>query len=765
MQSIAQNYRKLSIYRKRNFKFDILSAIVVFLVAIPLCLGIALASKAPPLAGILSGIIGGIVVGGLSGSSVSVSGPAAGLVAVVLSVLLRLGDFNTFLLALTMAGLFQIIIGALRAGFIADYVPSNVIQGLLCAIGILLIIKQLQPAFSLDHNLHEVKHHLINGALGFALEDFYIHIDLGAAFISCFSLVVLIFFEKTRISWLKSIPGPIVVVISGIIINQILVFNDSILQQEGIQLVNIPHFTNFSEFAAQLSMPSWHALGNPQVYICGLIIALVASLETLLNINAAEKLDRKRRSVSKDRELIAQGIGNLFAGLIGGIPITSVVVRSSVNIQAGARTKFSTVLHGILLLIFVALLSSWLNEIPLSCLAAILIYTGYKLNKPKIYVAVYNQGMERFIPFVITLVGIVGDDLLTGIIMGLLASLFFTLRSNSLARLDIIKEYHSTGMTHRLVLPQQTSFLNKASLIAELKTIPKNAQLIIDARYTDYIDKEIIEFIKEFKEDAHLKPISLNLLGFKEHYDIHNYIDFINVTNYDVQSNISPASVLHILCEGNLRFVHDRRIHRCLKTDLHHTAEKQHPLAVVLGCIDSRVPVETIFDVTLGDLFCIRVAGNVVNEDVIASMEFACHFMGAKLIVVLGHTRCGAIQAACDGIQEGHITQLLEKMTPAINAEHAIKTDRHGKNEAFVNHVTSLNVGLSLEHIYTQSDILKNMVRESKIGMVGAIYDVHTGIVSFNDFSTQLPTMGGVSNDPLKEDLHRLLVDAKQGDG
>lgn len=757
-------YRKLKIYQHRGFKFDFISAIVVFLVAIPLCLGTALASGAPLFSGILSGIIGGIIVGIVSGSPVSVSGPAAGMAAVVLSAIAQLGDFNTFLLALTLAGVFQVIIGSFRAGFIADYVPSNVIQGLLCAIGILLIIKQLPFAFTLSSNLTELKSHLLDMDEGLSLQplqDLSYHINSGAMLISVISLGILIYFDKTTIKWLKIVPGPIVVVMTAILLNELFVLTDSYLVQNTPQLVNIPRHDSVSDFFAQLNTPTWSAWSNPTVWFYGALLATVASLETLLNIKASEKLDKKRRSSSKNKELLAQGFGNLLAGLVGGIPITSVIVRTSVNIQTGSKTKFSTILHGLFILFAVCLTPQTLNKIPLSSLAIILIYTGYKLTKPTIYLKIYQQGMDRFIPFIATIIAIVLSNLLAGILLGLIVSLFFILKLNSEVRLDLIKEIYPNGITCRLVLPQQTTFLNKATLVAELESLPKKSQLIIDARYSDYIDKEIVEYIKEFKrEQAPHKQISLNLIGFKDHYDIHNYIDFINVTTFDVQATLTPQEVLHVLKEGNHRFLNDKRIHRSFNIDIKYTATTQHPIAVVLGCIDSRVPVETIFDMSFGDLFCIRVAGNVINDDVLASMEYACDVVGAKLIVVLGHTRCGAIQAACDGVKKGHITQLLAKIKPAIDAEIDTKTDRQGNNLAFVDHVTELNIGHTLQEIYQGSPILKRLTDQNGIGLVGALYDVNTGDVHFKDCSLLVRHFGSKKSDLLPEKLQLLLKDA-----
>lgn len=758
--------KPFSHYQNNALRFDMVSAIVVFLVAIPLCLGIALASGAPLFSGVLSGIIGGIVVGALSGSHISISGPAAGMSVVVLTAINQLGDFNAFLLALTFAGILQILAGYLKAGFIAEYIPSNVIQGLLSAVGILLIVKQLPFAFTLSHSLDDFKKELVDLSTHITyqpLHDLSQHINIGAVVLSISSILILMTFERTRVRWLKALPGPFVVVMIGILLNECFLMSNSILAQESPHLVNLPKHDGFSDFLSNMKSPDWSRLFDINIYISACLISLVAGLENLLNIKAGEKLDKKHRYCSKDRELIAQGVGNLLAGLVGGIPITSVIARTSVNIQTGAKTKMAAIMHGVLLLIAVMLIPDALNKIPLSSLAAVLIYTGYKLTRPSLYIEIYRQGMDRFLPFIATVVGILSYSLLVGILLGLMISLFYILRSNSQVRLDIIKEHYPKGVINRLVLPQQTSFLNKASLIAELDTIPKKSELIIDARYSDFIDKEIIEFIKDYKRDfAPNKQISLNLLGFKDRYHIHNYVDFINVTTYDVQANLTQYQVLNLLREGNQRFRYDTRIHRNTKLDVKQTATTQHPIAVVLGCIDSRVPVETIFDMSFGDLFCVRIAGNVVNEDILASIEYACHVIGAKLIVVLGHTRCGAIQAACDGVEKGHITQLLDKIKPAIAAETYTTADRTGKNHHFVHKVTQLNIANTLQHIYQKSEILKEMIESEQIGMVGALYEVATGEVRFNDFSPFLTQLKHNQQSILVEKLRKTLTAANR---
>lgn len=760
-EPLSYNLRKLKIYTMRNLKFDFIAAIVVFLVAIPLCLGIALASGAPLFSGILSGIIGGIVVGSLSGSQVSVTGPAAGMAGVVFAAITQLDSFQAFLLALTFAGLIQIFIGGLKAGFIADYIPSNIIQGLLCAIGILLIIKQLPLAFTLSSTLTELKGHLLDVTSSLSLTpllNISMHINTGAMIISLSCLALLIYFDKTKSQMLKAIPGPIIAVLAGIIINEVFSLSGSFLTQHGPHLVNIPKHEGFMEFLSEIQSPDWGTFNNPQIYLYALIIAIVASLESLLNVKAGEKLDKSRRYCSKDQELLAQGFGNLIAGLIGGIPVTSVIIRTSVNIQAGSRTKFSTILHGVFILFAVMIIPEALNKIPLSSLAAILIYTGYKLTKPAIYLNIYRQGMDRFFPFIVTIICIVALNLLAGILIGLLISLFFILKSNSEVRLDIVKEIYPHGTTNRLILPQQITFLNKASLVTELDSIPAHSQLIIDAHYSEYIDKEIVEFIKEFQQDlAPLKHISLNIEGFKEQYNIHNYVDFINVTTYDVQATLTPAKVLSILKEGNMRFTNGTMIHRNIKSDIQYTAATQYPIAVVLGCIDSRVPIETVFDMSFGDIFCIRIAGNVINNDILASIEFACDVAGAKLIVVLGHTNCGAIKAACDDFKQGHLTELLHKIKPAISAETTTTEHRQSTNTTFVDNVMELNIANTLQQIYQKSEILRSITEKNQIGMVGAVYDIKTGAAHFKDYSKMIKLFGNHDNQLLIENIQTII--------
>lgn len=749
--------RLINIYTKKHLKFDIISGFVVFLVAIPLCLGIALASGAPLFSGLLSGIIGGVIVGIISNSQVSVSGPAAGMAAVVLAALTEFDNFNLFLLALTFAGFYQIILGIFRAGFLSDYIPFSVIQGLLSAIGILLIIKQIPFAFTLSQNINELKDHLLDVTQGFSINPLYElvnHLNLGAIIISTVSIAILFYFDKTSREELKNIPAAIIVVFVGVILNAIFIYFHLDIAQNYIYLVNIPEFEGFKGFVNQFQFPDWSQWLNPQVYLYAFIIGTLASIESLLNIKASEKIDKKNRYCSKDQELIAQGIGNTVAGLIGAIPVTSVIVRTTVNVQANAKTKMSAIFHGIYLLIAIISIPNILNKIPLSSLAAILIFTGYKLAKPEIFLNLYRQGLDRFIPFIATVIGIVVFNILAGVLVGLIISLFYILKTNSNVRLDIIHEIYPNGVTNRLLLPQQITFLSKAALTKELDAIPRGAELIIDASNSDFIDKEILELIEEFKNrQAIHKNISLSLIGFKENYMIHDYINFIPVTTYDVQADLNPHEVLTLLYEGNQRFVKKIPVRTHQFPDYKFYFTKRYPIAVVLSCIDFVVPVENIFDMGYGDIISIRIGANIVNSDILQNIEYATKIAGCKLIVILGHTNCGILDELCSHRpHKPDMKTFYKKLQPVMQEiEQHLEILPKGK---CVDKINNYNTAFALTEVYSKNKYIKQNIDDETIGIVGAVYDSKSKKVTFKNFSKELQHFGfGDSGSDLNSDL------------
>lgn len=720
-------------------KADIVAAIVVSLVALPLCMGIALASGAPLFTGLITGVIGGVVVGALSGSSVSVSGPAAGLVAVVISGVNELGSYEAFLLALCFAGLLQVMLGLLRAGFISDYVPSNVIQGLISAIGVLIIIKQLPLAICRHSDFNS----LINGLkraqeqLGFGhFLEFSAYFNISSIMIATTTILIMVYWKKLAFHpFLKTIPAAIVAVVISVLLG---IFFDTFwpaFALETTHYVAMPTINSFSTFLENLRGPDFSRLNDKHIYIQAFIIAVVASLETMVSLEAADQLAQKHKRSSRNRELIAQGVGNSLSALTGGLPIASVVVRSSVNIAAGSKTKLSVILHGLLLLGSVLFLSEWLNYIPIPALAAILIYTGYKLCQYAVFKSMYEQGIGYFLPFIATFIGILFTGLLNGVVIGLLVSMILILYNHSKGKFTRVKEKYPTGTVIRYILPQKLSFLNKPAIVRCLEEIPKNSKIIIDASLTEYMEHDISEIIKNFKLFvSKQKNITLNLEGFKARYPELEQVDFINVMGVSAQQTLTPQEVLKILQEGNERFLHRQMIHKNYLQQISATSVSQHPLAVVVSCIDSRVPVEVILDLNIGDVFVVRIAGSVINSDILASIEFACAVSGAKAVVVMSHSNCGAIKAAIDSVSLGHIQGLVEKIRPAILMETEVTEERHSENKTFVNKVAEYNAQLSLKRIYDQSPIMQELVDKEAVGLVQAMYDITTGEVRFSPF-------------------------------
>ncbi|MES2872117.1 MAG: SulP family inorganic anion transporter [Bacteroidota bacterium] len=713
-----------------KIKSDLPASLVVFLVALPLCLGVALASGAPLLSGIISGIIGGVVVGILSESHTSVSGPAAGLAAVVLSAITQLQSFEIFLLAVVLAGVFQLIMGIFKTGFVANYIPSNVIKGLLAAIGIILILKQIPHAIGFDkNNENDFSFFQHDGENTFsALKHVYTHFSIGVVILSGLSLLVLINWDKTPLKKYSFFPASLFVVFLGIFMNFIYQRFFPQLYIDQSHLVNIPKFDGISSL---IKLPSFENIGNYQVWVIALTIALVASLETLLNLEAVENIDPHKRQASPNRELVAQGIGNICAGLIGGLPITSVIVRSSVNIHAGAQTKISTIIHGLFLFSSIVFIGSLLNLIPLASLATILIVTGYKLAKKELFMSMYKKGLNQFIPFLATIVFIIFTDLLIGIAIGLVISIFYLLKSNYQNPFKLEKETIHLGETVRLELPNQVSFLNKATIKDTLWDLPKNSKVVIDATYSDFIDNDILEILEDFKKTVSVeKGIQANILGLKEKYDLHDHVQFINVLDKETQQKLTPAEILEVLKQGNERFIKGRWTEKYFKHQVNATSFGQNPMVTIVSCIDSRISPELIFDAGLGDLISIRIAGNIVSKEIIGSIELACKEIGTKLIIILGHSNCGAVSSAIHSIRDGHISHITDKIERAISQCNCSR-DRILEDVNTLNSVIKNNVQNSIDEILLESSYLNKRINSSELSIVPAFYDTVTGVVSF----------------------------------
>ncbi|CAM3731876.1 sulfate transporter [Flavobacterium saliperosum S13] len=509
-----------------SLKSDFASGLVVFLVALPLCLGIAMASGAPLFSGIIAGIIGGIVVGYLSKSHVSVSGPAAGLTAIVLTAITDFGAFNIFLTAVFLAGLIQIVLGFLKAGSISNYFPTNVIEGMLAGIGVIIILKQLPHAVGYDADFEgdEAFVQADGGNTFSTLLGALDYIQFGAVLITVISLIILIAWDKLPfLKKLKLVPGALVAVIVAVLLNEVFIATGSSLAIGKEHLVSLPVPTSIAEFQSIFIFPDFTSITNPQVWIVAFTIAIVASIESLLCIEAADRLDVQKRYTDTNNELRAQGIGNVMSSLLGGLPMTSVVVRTSANVNAGAKSKMSTIVHGALLLISVLAIPMVLNKIPLATLAAVLLLVGYKLAKPATIKHFWEKGKYQFAPFIATLLAVVFLDLLKGVALGMVISILFVLRGNLKRAYYFRKEEYEDGDVIHIDLAQEVSFLNKAAIKLTLSNLPEDSKVVINASDTVYIAHDVLDLIKEFRTiNAVEKNIEVSLIGFKEAYELEN---------------------------------------------------------------------------------------------------------------------------------------------------------------------------------------------------------------------------------------------------
>ncbi|HLW41732.1 MAG TPA: SulP family inorganic anion transporter [Flavobacterium sp.] len=507
---------------KKNIKAELSQnfapGLVVFLVALPLCLGIALASGAPPLSGIISGIIGGLVVGFLSNSNVSVSGPAAGLSAIVLVAVTDLGAFDIFLCAGIIAGVMQLILGFLKAGGIANYFPNSVIEGMLAGIGVIIIIQQIPVALG------------ISGYNDFFSNGFQA-VHIGTLLVTSVSIGILLIWEKAPfLRKLKMLPGALVAVTVGILLNQFFISSGSSLAISSDHLVKLPVLSGLGDVSSLIMLPNLEGFVNPKVWTIGITIAVVASIETLLCIEASDRLDIYKRNTNTNTELKAQGIGNVLSAAIGGLPMTSVVVRSSANINAGAKSKTSAIIHGVLLLICVLSIPVILNMIPLATLAAVLLIVGYKLAKPATFEHFWHKGKYQFLSFALTLGAVVYFDLLTGVALGMAFSILILLFGNIKKGLEISTE-KGFGKYYNITLAEEVSFLNKASIKNKLLSLPEHSTVWINAKKTVYIHADILELIEDFANNrAKEKNITIKLSGFKDSVQINKDVDNDTIT-------------------------------------------------------------------------------------------------------------------------------------------------------------------------------------------------------------------------------------------
>jgi len=501
-----------------NLRYDLKASLVVFLVALPLCLGIAIASGAPPMSGLIAGIVGGVIVGAFSKSHVSVSGPAAGLTVIVLDSISSLGTFELFLGALVAAGLIQLILGFAKAGVLGYYFPHSVIKGMLTAIGLILILKQIPHALGYDKDFigdfafQQMDKHNSFTEIYYAFQYY----SPGAIPIVLIALAILIFFERPQVKnhkLLGAVPGALWAVLSGILLNSLYakVQPDWLLKDE--HLVSIPSLTSLSQLPSLLTFPDFGLIADSAFWIVAVTLAVIGSIETLLSIEAGDKMDPYKRITPSSKELVAQGIGNTISGLIGGLPVTAVIVRTSANIASGARTKLSAIFHGVLLMVLVLSIPGFLNQIPLSCLAAVLFMVGYKLAKPSIFIHEFEKGWNQFLPFIFTVIAILLTDLLVGIGIGMVVGLFFVMKTN-FQRSVTVTELNGNYLVK---LQKDVSFLNKAPLMKELTQIPEGSYVILNASKAVFIDHDIQEVLNDFIASAHSKNITITIEGYTYH--------------------------------------------------------------------------------------------------------------------------------------------------------------------------------------------------------------------------------------------------------
>jgi MFS superfamily sulfate permease-like transporter len=712
-----------------NLKYDLPAGIVVFLVSIPMSLGIALASGAPLFSGLITGIIGGLIAAPLSGSQLAISGTAAGLSVLVFTAIQELG-FSGFLLTVIIAGMLQILLSLLRAGVIAHYFPSSVINGMLSGIGIILFLKQLPHALGYDRDYEgDFSFSQFDQDSSFSeLVNAVVYLSPTAMLISLISLAVLIAWEQPFIKSLRYArlyQGILLAVLLGISGNQSLLHFAPELALKNNHLVMLPVFKDISGLLAQFQLPDFSRIDQPKIYLTAVTLALVASLETLICVEAVDKLDPYRRLTSTNRELMAQGIANIGCGLIGGLPLTQVIVRSSINIQAGAKSKMAGIIQAVLMILAVKFIPEWLNEIPLATLASVLLVVSYKLINPGVFKTMYRAGLYHFIPFCVTILGLVFTDLLVGIMIGLITALFAILLENYKSASYFREAVIGDKIFFRL--SEHVSFLNKANIKRTLEHIPANAEVVIDATRSKYIDYDVYEVIENFKKEAELKNIKLTLENMRG-FGILKPIEKARSQTYSSQQSLTPTCVLEVLKNGNERFINNLEANRNLLEQVNDTQQGQFPLAIILSCMDSRTSVELIFDLGLGDVFSARVAGNVVNDDILGSMEYACKIAGSKLIVVLGHSHCGAIKGACEQVALDHLTGLLDKIQPAVSS---VSSEGVFAKAELVQKVAEKNVQLTVAQIRAQSPLLEEMIRHGECGIMGGMYDVETGRVTF----------------------------------
>jgi carbonic anhydrase len=718
-----------------TLKYDLPAGIAVFFVAVPLCLGIAHASGAPLISGLITGVLGGVVTGFISKSALSVSGPAAGLTAIAISSIATLGSFEAFLLATFIAGILQIVFSVAKAGAVATYIPNTVIKGMLSAIGLILIIKQFPHLIGYDIEAMGVEEFTataqdMNNGVQQSTNTFetlrqgFLNLNDTVLIIGLVCLAFLIVWDKVFQPKYKSIPGALLVVVIGVLLHETIQLFFPLNQLDTTHLVSIPQITSITEFRYQTSFPNWSQFSNWAVYTAAFTIAVVASIETLLSTEAIDKLDPEKRKTPANRELMAQGIGNMLAGLFGGLPMTAVIVRGSVNVSAGARTKLSTIFHGSFIVIAVVFLTQLINLIPLSSLAAVLIYTGYKLLSPSVIVQQFKKGWLQFIPFAITVSAIVLTDLLTGVSIGLVVSMLFIVYENYKGT---VLKLEDMGIRKRIVLGEDITFLHKSKMVSLLESVPEGAVLEIDGSRTHYIDKDILELIQEYKTTARKRHIELIIGGLKqmENEDLKELMR----KSYDRLFTNNEKWV-------NAKLMEDPEYFKKL-------SKGQTPQYLFIGCSDSRVPANEITGTDPGEMFVHRnIANMVVNTDInmLSVVQYSVEVLNVKHIIVCGHYGCGGVKAAVEHKSNGIIDKWLRNIKDVYRL-HKDELDSIADPEQRHRRLVEVNVKEQVMNLMKTSFIQRNRSQYGFPEVHGWVYDISNGkLIDLNiDIDKEFP--------------------------
>lgn len=712
----------------KTLRQDLPAGLAVFFVAVPLCLGIAHASGAPLLGGLIAGIVGGIVVGLLSGSQLSVSGPAAGLTTIVLLGIDQLGSYEALLVAVVLAGLLQIVFGLVKAGVIAKYFPACVIEGMLAAIGLILIFKQLPHLLGYDVEAmgveeYQLHPHDMAASTATLLEEntfttflhTFAHITPAIAIVGILCIAFLFIWEATIGSKLKMVPGAVVVVLFGVIIVAIYRALDPNAAFNIEHFVNLPIVNGWSSLSSQLHKPDWSILKIPALYNLSFTIAFIASIESLLSVEAADRLDKHRRSTHTNRELIAQGIGNSISGLFGGLPVTAVIARSTVNISAGAETKISAVFHGFLLLIGVLFCAAYINYIPLAVLAAVLIYNGYKLAAPMKFYKQFQQGLDQFIPSIVTTVSILLTDLMVGVLIGTVVSALFIVARTYMAPSFIVQDY---GMKKKIILAESLNFLHKYKIVKLLSNIPANSILEIDASKTIFIDHDIEEELDEFRKVAAEKNIQVIYGGMVHKLQDRNVIMKSNKEAYDK------------LIANNKSWVAEK-----LKLDPQYfedLSKGQAPEYLFIGCSDSRVPAEVITKCRPGEMFVHRnIANLVVNTDtnIMSVLQYAVEVLNIKHIILCGHYGCGGVRASMEDKDHGYVDKWLINIKDVYRL-HKEELDSIVDEELKYRRLIELNAQEQAYNLMKVSVVQKNRSLYGFPEVHAWVYDLSSGYIN-----------------------------------